>query len=62
MATVWYAAAWNLNQLIVLAPDDISLKERHKLAEAKLRKKTERTRFDSNVSAMKLRQTIGFIR
>ncbi|MBL6706516.1 MAG: hypothetical protein ISQ06_10405 [Planctomycetaceae bacterium] len=35
----WYAAAWNLNQLIALDPDDTSLKERHKLATAKLREK-----------------------
>ena len=32
----WYVAAWNLNQLIALDPDDTSLKERHVLAEAKL--------------------------
>jgi WD40 repeat protein len=35
----WYAAAWNLNQLIALDPDDTSLKERRVLAEARLREK-----------------------
>jgi len=35
----WYAATWNLNQLITLDPDDTLLKERRTLAEAKLREK-----------------------